>query len=76
MKGLDMYIVTLEELDQRTKVWITTCRTFEGEDLAEDFMKYQLELTSYGLVRNIHIFKATEIPYKHTVTVELDIDWR
>lgn len=73
-----MYIVTLEEFDQGTKGWIAACRTFEGKDFAEDFVKYQLELSSYGLARNVHIFKAKEvreIPYKHKVTVDLKIDW-
>ena len=70
-----MYIVTLEEFDQKCGGWFTTCCTFDGKGLAEDFMKHQLECLASELVRNIHIFKATEIPYKHEVTVDLKIDW-
>ena len=70
-----MYIVTLEEFDQKYEDWIVTCRTFDEQEFAEDFIKFQLECSMSGLVRNIYIFKATEIPYKHEVTVDLKIDW-
>lgn len=72
-----MYIITYEELDQHNQSWSEQGRTFNGADFAEDFLKYMLENEHYGLVRNIKVWNAQEIPYKSDVKFEIDfkIDW-
>lgn len=65
-----MYIVTLEELDGRTQDWEKTYRSFLTEGETRDFVEFMLNSVVCGLVRNVRVWIAEELPYDTKIEIE------
>ena len=66
-----MYIVTYEELDQKTGEWVDNSRMATHKEMAIDFMKFMYES---GMVRDIQLWDAKEIKHRCTVKATIKFD--
>lgn len=66
-----MYILTYLEFDYKSDKWIEMHRMCEDTEELKDFMSFLYE--TYCVMREVHVWKATEIEFRPEVTATVRI---